>query len=260
MPRFGRRPPVAALPGLVLMSAAATAREVPLELGTATAGGGFPVYGAAFINAIKAVDPTLEIDEVNKRGSTENVPLLEEGKLDLALVQGEVVQDVFFGAGRHVSRPGRAAAHGRILELRTGARRASRQRRVLVGGCATQDRTRQLAVQAALGNDGEGHTRGVAAARHAAAWGRGVLQGNRPAGPSSRRLGLRLRSRLWPVRLRPAAARVGRCLGFSALVGFGRRSEFGPAGFDETVGRGHRDMPPLVGGRALARGPVFVQA
>jgi TRAP transporter TAXI family solute receptor len=82
------------------MSAPAGAQSPPLKLGTATPGGGFPVYGAAFIKAIKSVDPTFGIDEVNTKGSTENVPLLEAGKLDLALVQGEVVQDVFFGAGR----------------------------------------------------------------------------------------------------------------------------------------------------------------
>jgi len=82
------------------MSATAAAQSPPLKLGTATPGGGFPVYGAAFIKAIKAHDPSLVIDEVNTKGSTENVPLLEAGKLDLALVQGEVVQDIFSGAGR----------------------------------------------------------------------------------------------------------------------------------------------------------------
>jgi len=103
MPDFRRRPLLAALPGLALMSATAGAQSPPLKLGTATPGGGFPVYGAAFIKAIKDVDPTFEIEEVNTKGSTENVPLLEAGKLDLALVQGEVVQDVFFGAGRPAS-------------------------------------------------------------------------------------------------------------------------------------------------------------
>ena len=103
MPDFRRRPLLAALPGLALTSATAGAQSPPLKLGTATPGGGFPVYGAAFIKAIKEVDPTFEIEEVNTKGSTENVPLLEAGKLDLALVQGEVVQDVFFGAGRPAS-------------------------------------------------------------------------------------------------------------------------------------------------------------
>ncbi|MDP1963570.1 MAG: TAXI family TRAP transporter solute-binding subunit [Reyranella sp.] len=100
MHHVGRRPLLAALPGLALVSATAEAQQTPLKLGTATAGGGFPIYGAAFINAVKSVDPTLVIEEVNTKGSTENVPLLEEGKLDLALVQGEVAQSVFFGTDR----------------------------------------------------------------------------------------------------------------------------------------------------------------
>ncbi len=100
MPSLGRRALLATLPGLALVNAPTVAQEMPLKLGTATAGGGFPVYGAALVNALRGADPTLEIDEVNTKGSTENVPLLEDGKLDLALVQGEVAQEVFAGAGR----------------------------------------------------------------------------------------------------------------------------------------------------------------
>jgi TRAP transporter TAXI family solute receptor len=82
------------------MNAAAMAQATPLKLGTATPGGGFPVYGGAFIKALKGADPTFAIEEINTKGSTENVPLLEAGKLDLALVQGEVAQETFAGTGR----------------------------------------------------------------------------------------------------------------------------------------------------------------
>jgi TRAP transporter TAXI family solute receptor len=71
-----------------------------LILGTATAGGGFPVYGAALIEAIREVDPGLVIEPVNTKGSTENVPMLEAGRLDIALVQGEVVHESLAGVGR----------------------------------------------------------------------------------------------------------------------------------------------------------------
>ena len=47
-----------------------------LTLGTATPGGGFPVYGDAVIAAVREVDPSLEIEPRNTKGSTENVPLL----------------------------------------------------------------------------------------------------------------------------------------------------------------------------------------
>jgi TRAP transporter TAXI family solute receptor len=61
-----------------------------LVLGTATPGGGFPLYGAAFAEMVNAQEPALRIETRNTKGSTENVPLLEAGKLDLALVAGEI--------------------------------------------------------------------------------------------------------------------------------------------------------------------------
>jgi uncharacterized protein len=82
------------------MSSTAAAGTVKITLGTATPGGGFPVYGDAFIAAIRAQDPTLEIEAVNTKGSTENVPRLEAGTLDIALVQGEVVHEALEGIGR----------------------------------------------------------------------------------------------------------------------------------------------------------------
>lgn len=60
-----------------------------LVLGTATPGGGFPVYGAAFTGVLNAQEPRLRIGTRNTKGSAENIPLLEAGKLDLALVAGE---------------------------------------------------------------------------------------------------------------------------------------------------------------------------
>ena len=70
----------------------------PLTLATATPGGGFPAYGEAFVAAIEAADPGLRLLPRNTRGSTENVPLLRAGAVDLALVQGEVAQAAFAGA------------------------------------------------------------------------------------------------------------------------------------------------------------------
>jgi TRAP transporter TAXI family solute receptor len=61
-----------------------------LVLGTATPGGGFPVYGAAYAEALNAQEPRLRIETRNTKGSTENVPLLEAGRLDLGLVAGEL--------------------------------------------------------------------------------------------------------------------------------------------------------------------------
>ena len=65
-----------------------------LVLGTATPGGGFPVYGDAFAEMVNAQEPSLRIQTRNTKGSGENVPLLEAGKLDIALVAGEVANAV----------------------------------------------------------------------------------------------------------------------------------------------------------------------
>ena len=79
---------------------APSAGRTTVTLGTATPGGGFPVYGQAVADTINEVDATLDVRPRNTKGSTENVPLLEAGSLDLALVQGEVVHEALTGVGR----------------------------------------------------------------------------------------------------------------------------------------------------------------
>lgn len=71
-----------------------------VTLGTATPGGGFPVYGDAFKATIQESDPTLTIEARNTRGSAENIPLLEQGKLDIALIQGEAGYEALAGINR----------------------------------------------------------------------------------------------------------------------------------------------------------------
>jgi len=61
-----------------------------LVLGTATPGGGFPIYGDAFAAMVNAQEPKLRIEPRNTKGSTENVALLEANQVDLALVLGEI--------------------------------------------------------------------------------------------------------------------------------------------------------------------------
>src|SRR5213594_646669 len=75
-------------------------RKTVMVLGTATPGGGFPVYGAAVADTIHETGPARAIEQRNTKGSTENVPLLEAGAVDIALVQGEVAHEAFNGIGR----------------------------------------------------------------------------------------------------------------------------------------------------------------
>jgi TRAP transporter TAXI family solute receptor len=78
--------------------------KTTISLGTATPGGGFPVYGDAFAEVMNTADPTLSIEPRNTKGSNENIPLLEEGKLDIALVAGEPSYEAFMGIGRPATR------------------------------------------------------------------------------------------------------------------------------------------------------------
>ncbi len=71
-----------------------------LVLGTATPGGGFPLYGEAFAATVNETDPSLHIEPRNTKGSTENIPLLEAGQLDIAQVTGEPAYEAFEGIGR----------------------------------------------------------------------------------------------------------------------------------------------------------------
>ena len=86
--------------GLAFASTVGSQERVVVTLGTATPGGGFPVYGDAVAEAINALDPALEVRTRNTKGSTENVPMLERGELDLGLVQGEVAHEALSGVGR----------------------------------------------------------------------------------------------------------------------------------------------------------------
>src|SRR2546425_1792838 len=93
--------------GVLMLAGSAAAQDggkaiqkTTLTLGTATPGGGFPLYGNAFAEAMNEADPTLSIEPRNTKGSNENIPLLEKGELDIALVAGEPSYEAFMGIGR----------------------------------------------------------------------------------------------------------------------------------------------------------------
>ena len=75
-----------------------------VTLGTATPGGGFPAYGAAYADILNAADPSLDIRPQNTKGSTENVPLVDSGQIDLGLATGEVTYEALQGIGGPAAR------------------------------------------------------------------------------------------------------------------------------------------------------------
>ncbi len=100
MRHIQRRVLLSSIPLLVAASRATLAQELKFVFGTAVEGGGFMVYALAFLDALRAVDPSLEVGTVATRGTAENVPKLEAGDLDVAMVSGEVAHELFEGVGR----------------------------------------------------------------------------------------------------------------------------------------------------------------
>ena len=79
---------------------AAAGQKTVVVLGTATPGGGFPVYGEAYSSTLNEADPTLSVEPRNTKGSTENIPLLEAGTIDIGQATGEVTYEALRGIGR----------------------------------------------------------------------------------------------------------------------------------------------------------------
>ena len=102
---------IAVCAGVLLLATGAAAQDggkaiskTTITLGTATPGGGFPLYGNALAEVMNAADTALVIEPRNTKGSNENIPLLEQGQLDIALVAGEPAFEAFMGIGRPATR------------------------------------------------------------------------------------------------------------------------------------------------------------
>ena len=80
--------------------AAAVDAPTKVLLGTATKGGGFQLFGQNLAEVINATDPSLLIEDMATRGSKQNLPFLEEGKIDIGLVEGNAARQALDGIGR----------------------------------------------------------------------------------------------------------------------------------------------------------------
>jgi hypothetical protein len=76
-----------------------TAEKTRVSFATATPGGGFPFFGDNVATVINETDPSLEVVTQNTKGSAENIGLLNDGKIDIALVAGEPAYEAFQGIG-----------------------------------------------------------------------------------------------------------------------------------------------------------------
>lgn len=89
------------LPGM-LGSVFAAAETVPTKvvLGTATKGGGFQLFGDTLAEVVNTSDPSLQVKTMATQGSKQNLTYLEEGKIDIGLVEGNAARQALDGIGR----------------------------------------------------------------------------------------------------------------------------------------------------------------
>jgi len=88
------------LAGSAVLSAWAETEPTRLQLGTATKGGGFQLFGQHLVEVINEADPSLHVEAVATKGSKQNLPLLEKDRIDLGLVEGNAGRQALDGIGR----------------------------------------------------------------------------------------------------------------------------------------------------------------
>ena len=88
-----RRTLLSTLAVAAIAPASAFGQSLAIRMGTAVEGSGFHAYGVALIDALKGVDPILEIKVEQTNGVTENARQLQAGEFDMGLVSGEVMHE-----------------------------------------------------------------------------------------------------------------------------------------------------------------------
>ena len=91
---------LAFLAALTLAAMPAATAQTNVNMATATPGGGFPLFGDNAAAVINETDASLAVKTHNTKGSAENIILLEQDKMDIALVAGEPAYEAFAGIGR----------------------------------------------------------------------------------------------------------------------------------------------------------------
>lgn len=85
---------------LVINVAWAETTTTKIVLGTATKGGGFQLFGQHLAEVINTMEPGLQVRAIATKGSKQNLPLLESGKIDIGLVEGNAARKALDGIGR----------------------------------------------------------------------------------------------------------------------------------------------------------------
>ena len=71
-----------------------------IELGTATRGGGFELFGKTLATVVNEIDSPVKLKPIATRGSKQNLNYLAQGKIVLGLVEGNAARQALEGIGR----------------------------------------------------------------------------------------------------------------------------------------------------------------
>lgn len=85
---------------LGFLSSAWASNPVELKLGTATKGGGFQLFGKHLAKVLNQTQQDIIIKDIDTRGSKQNIPFLEQGKIDIGLVEGNAARQAMEGIKR----------------------------------------------------------------------------------------------------------------------------------------------------------------
>ena len=90
------------VPFLLLFSTALLAgpKVQTIELGTATKGGGFELFGKTLASVVNATDSPVKLNPIHTKGSRQNLKFLAQGKIVVGLVEGNAARQALEGINR----------------------------------------------------------------------------------------------------------------------------------------------------------------
>ena len=92
---------IAGFLSVLVILGANQAKSETLELGTATKGGGFELFGATLSSLVNQLDTPVKLKPIATEGSRQNLQLLEQGKITIGLVEGNAARQAIEGIGRN---------------------------------------------------------------------------------------------------------------------------------------------------------------
>ena len=98
--RFTVKKFIVAFFSVLMVPGTGQAMSETLELGTATKGGGFELFGSTLSNVVNQLDTPVKLKPIATRGSRENLKLLEQGKILIGLVEGNAARKALDGIDR----------------------------------------------------------------------------------------------------------------------------------------------------------------